>query len=874
LKSFVWLYGGDDLAKLRFLSSPDIIVRGRIIDISPFCALQEAGLPTWVESLDKSEWTQRARTEADQLLPETLSPQVGDRLIIDLTGVLMNLFLAPSESEETTGGRLFSAVTRETCGSSSLLYDKADHGEVKMLAPGIDELEPELSELLWNNFHRFTEYVMTQFASKNIILVRSQVHLSYCEHMQVRSRQKGPALVKARTYLDHFEDYFQQETKCVAIRLAERWLPCADKPLEDTSISTNYLYELQAELCRCLAEQSARSDRLEQPVCDCLAEALYLAAQTPESSAVETANPEVSGCCPEHGGSVFSIETGFAAAASMTNELSDRDNKLDWPTSAINRLPFALSSGIENDMLETNTRTLAEYQFSRIDKKQLDQAREIAQKLIVLRLNEGRLLRIRQDTSGLDIRRVAVRNLHFSWRAIVNAGYVFELRELFSVLGSWQLFFERARRGETAPLVLRLKDTDELATVLAGIDLADLLSNENIVIELRSAPAMDQEFIDVWHARTDLSLLFKDGTFLVGLRSGLGDQFFYYSFACLLLAARKDIARTPILDDLLFDDDPHVLEKSHVQPALSYVPEEPGMLRMSQLVSVRLRVSRCKVRKGRLRDDRSEYYALGLSESMLVTHHGRLGRMRKQRLRVNGRMLVLTDCAELFEWFGSDWWYIPVMDVYPYNISGYYPIALKRKRVLEKATTPAESMLPVRVSDVASLMLAHDSIIMHVRRGDYIAEGLAERPDQYHDALLELTEDVRHNGHDDLYLFVFSDDMAYVHEHENELGISAFPDDRVHFVENDPDPMTDWNLMRLGAFVIAARSGYVTTAALASTHVQAIYGFSPLLDGKVWKRPIPKPKPPSTPAKPKPSRMQGLLRPFTKRLRRSRDMKK
>jgi len=775
--------------------------------------------------------------DVGQSWTDLLRKDESDYFALDLSGALMSFFVVNPVGSDDRNCRLYSAMRGEGGGPMSALYGAASANMADLFTPGVDSLPPVVESQMWDNLIRFANTAKAVFGSKRLILIRNDVHLFWWNGRRVSARQRGAALLRARRFLHSVEACFCHETACIEIRLGERWLPDRDRAVWDTAISDDYSYCLQNELGRCVTvgELSSCADSRTTYRRD--AEAIYLSAQSEalcECELGELGNADI----PWGGGAVetSSVEDIFAVAASVGDRLSESGHSEELALTLADGLRIGACDAAGSALACRNLELLTEYEFSHIPAERLNAARQSLLQQSVLWLDGKTLLKVSLDSSSLTMRCVDLCHAGFSWGEVVASGYVFGLDALVGVLGSWPLYLQRARQSESAPLELCLKDDDELATVLGGLDWDEILACENVVVSIGGFPE-DSSYVTKWEAKTDLRACFQDGAFLICLRSGLGDQWYYYALSAVLRSANPSVQRHAILDDLLYDDDPFVLAAPSVYAKrLGFVPDQPYTPRMSELVSPRLRWARRQLRRNRLRDDRSEYFSLGLAESVLVTQPWRMNFLSRRNVTISGKSLIFNELDKLVEWFASDWTYLPVIDILPSVLPGFSQIVLGYKDVFEDATKPAMEAIPAEARDVAALMDSCHSVVLHVRRGDFAALGRAADPAKYRESLTTIVSDFEVSGRGDMRLFVFSDDMAYVHVHEHELGISQFSADRVHYVSGGGDPMTEWNLIRLGEIIITSNSGFVTTAALSSQRVQAMYGFSRILGGKTWQR--------------------------------------
>jgi len=765
--------------------------------------------------------------EVEQSWPTFVSETAADYLIIDLSGALLSLFVINSSTTSASKSkRLYSALKGEKDGLMQGLYDGLSKGKAQLFSPATaldDTITPEIDQC-WLNLETFAAHVRSHFGPGRVLLVRSAVHLFWWDGRTIAARQRGAALIKARRFLMLTEERFARITACDQILLADHWLPNADRALWDTTLSSDYLLHLSLEICRRLEAPVTALSSQQDHSNDRLAEQIYLASQSDPTEAHKSATATSKRL-------LAGAETVYALTSQIDNDFTNDSICLDCDADLLGGL--RLRDAYVADLVTRNSKLVESYELSKIPQKLLRQV-SVDDSSTVLWLDGNSLLVVTYDENQIRVRKVCMASSGFRWESIDESRFTFPLDVLLNVLESWPLHFERARHGATEPFRLRIDDKDQLLALLGSVDLGSILRWEELVLTIGDDVADRGYDSTSGQDRATLSLLFRPGAYVVCLRNGLGDQWYYYALSAILCDLNAGIERFPVLDDLGWDDDPNVIASPHVHANLGFV--SANLPRMSQMVSPWLRWSRLQMRKSRPRDDRSEYYALGFHESMLVTHPGRLDCIVRHNFLVTGNLLVLTDFPELKAWFCSIWEHVPVIDIYAKVLPGFSEVVPELKSMFERCTMPARELIPKEICGLAEAINSCSAVVLHVRRGDYVDLGMARDPAEYRDGLSGLVHDAQEHGYTDFQLFVFSDDLQYVNRHEGDYGITdLFSPDVVHYV-SEGGALDQWNLMRMGKFILATNSGFVTTAALSSSDVQAIYGLSPLLDGTIWRR--------------------------------------
>lgn len=107
----------------------------------------------------------------------------------------------------------------------------------------------------------------------------------------------------------------------------------------------------------------------------------------------------------------------------------------------------------------------------------------------------------------------------------------------------------------------------------------------------------------------------------------------------------------------------------------------------------------------------------------------------------------------------------------------------------------------------------NNSVSIHIRRGDYVKLGWAMQPGMYRDLINEFVRKASSKWE----LFVFSDDITWCREHQQEMGFDQFED--VTFVEGNVHGKNyiDMQLMSRCKAMIMSNSAFCYLAALLNT---------------------------------------------------------
>lgn len=409
------------------------------------------------------------------------------------------------------------------------------------------------------------------------------------------------------------------------------------------------------------------------------------------------------------------------------------------------------------------------------------------------------------------------------------AGRDLDLVDVPAAIGSWPLYFARARAGVTAAPTVVVPDARTLADSGHWLDWRRVLESEQVVVRAagarrprRAAPAA-----------TDLSFVFDPAVRICTVGGGLMDQVGHI--------AMFDEICAPLGLDYVLDDFRYTWWRSHNGFEASRLAPDLERRRMTSRVSPALIESfRSDVMATRLPwvfNQSRFWHDNGLPDAVVVT-----------REYFNARRLV-----EL----GPDF---PV-HVYPdeQDLAGLMkdppaPVSFfTTQQKIDSAARSASAIrrvfdyrhleaagLPADVAELAAILRATPHVALHVRRTDYLTphfdtDGWYGRQDHYIAAIEHV---IAHEvGGADVDLAVFSDDLDFVEAHRADYGLDLI-EGAVRFVRGNLNyrSVYDSYLMALCPVVIGSVGYFAATTSLLadapSTFVRA------LPDGPVveWRR--------------------------------------
>jgi len=794
------LFGGPLAGAIDLDLERSFSVVSRLLGVSPLsvCAPPDPAMSSYA---DPKQSTPRSRLDTLKNLSAELERADADYFVLDLTSAAMEL--------ATVGTTWFSVESGE---KSKLMEDLIRDPKLEPSVSKPYEMK-RLSRELRDSHDSFIECVRAHYAADRIILITSHVSNFFWDGRAVRPRAKSRSVRHLRSFLRELEERFELQTGCRTIDVAQDFLPLTDAALPDLRLGRDFQYALERELvasCTGSAPRSAAVGRSRRASDDFV--------EWAHEAALSNDAPKTSKLLRRlHARAGFSVADVHAVAA-----LAARFPELDQADIAADMVAAQSAEPVlrTRQRFETNRELLSGYEYCFVS----GVVETGFASSIVLPICDQWFLTV--GPGGTSPIRIEARGRTQDWdpEQFAAQGYRCSVREIDNALESWWAYFQKGRTGDTSPFLLEFADAAELVDSMHYLDYPDVLSNERYCLVLRGqTPPRGL----VWEPRVDTAFLFDPRTRVCCLRSGLGDQLFYYVYARYF----TDRAGLRLyIDDLLYDNDDMVWGTPHIRPDVLPMTKSDGVF--SQIFSDRLRRARRRDIRNR-RDNRSEFHQLGLREMVLATDRMHLKCCLDRRDIPTSLTVQVTD-LEGYETLTLNPPGILFLDVLAKEGLLRYRL-LEKKELWESAFEMAD-FVSEGSRQIADQMLATDAIVVHIRRGDRVTLGMADGDAYYRDFVVRTAAlEEYQNKH----WYVFSDDLEYCRSHRVELGLDV-AGDRITFVEgnNHFASIDDFHLMELGKVVICGKSGFSACAAMISRRVEYIFGtgYSLAPGGDSWSR--------------------------------------
>lgn len=392
--------------------------------------------------------------------------------------------------------------------------------------------------------------------------------------------------------------------------------------------------------------------------------------------------------------------------------------------------------------------------------------------------------------------------------SVVDGSLAVTPANIVSVVSSWPVYIERARRGMRAAPTVAVSDVSELIDTCYWLDWANIFEHERVFIRARNRHT---EHRVLPNAKTDLSILFDPTTRVGTVGGGLMDQVTH-------IALFDQLCQRHGLQ-LLLDDFRYIWWPSHNGFEASRLAPHLDRKRITRMVSAALIESfREEVMRTRLPwvfNQSRTWFDFGLREAIVVTKDY----FNSRRLLEIGPTFPVRVYMEdgelegLFERPPSRVCFFTTQHRIP--VEGASAAAIQRvfsyRHLLDHGLDP-------EVAETAEFLRRSPHVALHIRRGDYLTphfdtHGWHARQEHYVEAMRFLIES--EFGTDDIDVAVFSDDLQFVEDHIGDYGIDLVKGE-VRFVRGNHHfrSIFDSYLMSLCPVVVGSVGSFAATTSL------------------------------------------------------------
>lgn len=365
---------------------------------------------------------------------------------------------------------------------------------------------------------------------------------------------------------------------------------------------------------------------------------------------------------------------------------------------------------------------------------------------------------------------------------------------------SLSFYIERARHGDgNKPIKISFGSYKEFCESLNYIDYTDLLENEYFLIGLKG----ENFNLNGYKARCNLDFFFDKNVKICMIDNGFTNQIIYYIFSKRLENYTGSVI---YYDDLVYCFD-YIMNGLEINKVIK---ENISSRLFSNIFTPKL-LSNFKIGDV-VADKLSEH---GLDDLLVIANNNEeLGDAVKKCNK-------LCLCSIQHDFMDK----IFSCGFYPMYFRYFIrPEWLMNLRYFELRQYIEFPKMEGKNKDMEKMILGCDAVVIHIRRGDFVGLGWDTDTSFYLEAITKL---LVVSDYPNKKYFVFSDDIPWVKNHEEELGINLVDGSDVIYVDHNKgnDSYLDMYLISLAKVVISSGSGFARTAALLGTRCQDfIYG--------------------------------------------------
>lgn len=775
----------------------------KIQGVSPLSIAGEAD-PT-LQKYREGRTNLRVRADVRKNFDDICAKSHCDWFVLDNSAALMWL--------TEINGRFYSLMG----GEKTDFMDDYFNNNAEARANGIDPIKEGFSERLRRQYDLFIDILLKHYTAERIILVRSNVpRFGLLEGKVVKTKHTAAA----RKFLQELDEYFVERVGCVALNTSMRFF-------ERTANYTNHPFQ---------ATQWDLHLALEQDIM------AHIEFPAPEVDKLEQGAERIADYIADGGRDIGKIEEYFRNTTYTFEDIAaiywlqeQAEDKSDYANIAreilANKrgLPYKYTRGIFNN----NIGRLREYPFCLFNLDEISYEGDI-----VVRLDNHNYIMVASD--GLHLMNIAPEE-KWDYKRFIENKYVCGIGEIEDVLESFEAYFERGRRGSKEPFILRFMSYDDFIMSLCFMDYEDILNNENIVISFVDDIATEEFAAEMkklqYEPKVDLAFFFDERSRICQFSgAGTADQMRFFRLYCEIDATEPEIEM--YYNDLYFDS---AFSFTGMQDVVRMTRKCIEEKRLSKILSRKLRLRKRRMVQlgdhGSFFDD--SWRRLGLEDAYGVVSYERNifeTESFAKRMKMSDRVLPMMVCPtrDLFKEYIINhkipnktalchaWgWWVRAADQAEYERHFAFP------------SIPKED---VRNYELAQLCAERDAVAVHIRRCDYLTHSTYGQKWRfnidYKKAIEMVYTQEPYLKYENKHLLVFSDDMEWVKENAEGLGLHLAGDNITYCDWNyHLQSYRDMHLISLCKIVIMGQGNFALTAGLMSEITDYIIAVT---DAKVW----------------------------------------
>lgn len=401
------------------------------------------------------------------------------------------------------------------------------------------------------------------------------------------------------------------------------------------------------------------------------------------------------------------------------------------------------------------------------------------------------------------------------YRDVIDSGYNCSINDVEMLCSSLSFYVERAKRGNgNTPVTVQYDSYDEFYDSLFYVDYTDILANEKFVLSIGTGKCDIQNY----SAICDLSFLLRENTKIFAMGNGFNDQLNFYSLAKVMQNE---------FDSYIYFDDIYSLISSAGSHFTNLeihriVNEDINSLFISNYFSDKLIKYFGEHQRG-FSTLPLNLFQCGFTD---ITAYAAADSVFEN---AGCNRILLKDFTPAYLRENLDRVHSQKCSYY-YFYTHIYDVYSEKCRSVEKYLSFPKFDDKVN-AEYERMMLSSDAVVIHIRRGDYVQFSMGGMDKASDDSYIDynffveaITKLQAIDEYQNKQYFVFSDDVFWVQDHKNLIGLDRVGNAPVYYINHNVYNNTykDMQLMMNGKIMILSQSGFATNAAFLNSRCECL----------------------------------------------------
>lgn len=374
----------------------------------------------------------------------------------------------------------------------------------------------------------------------------------------------------------------------------------------------------------------------------------------------------------------------------------------------------------------------------------------------------------------------------FDYDEIIKNGCICSVKFADELTYCYDYYIEKAKKGfGSMPTYLSFTECDDLYDSLCYINYSDLLKNDNFVFAIsEDKPDCPKNYVPT----VDFTEMIDSDLVIIKLFNGLGDQFCYLMLGTVI---NKYTGRKVLYDDTWCMD----FNGLEVDKFSKY-----EMNLLSKKLSYRLKSFEIGKTYKNLFLKISPHFTY-----FVVDYNRYISFAEGNSCFIGGKDLEKFISTIIpYTYYDSLLRIENLRNYYDFEFSDYvqFPPFVKQSHI-----------------DLSNKMMSSDSVVIHVRRGDYVSTGRDVGEEYYIEAIEKV---MSISDYKNKIFFVFSDDINWCKENPDKLGLNQVGECEIVYVDSNKgeESYRDIQLMSYGKVMIIGPSYFPVISALYNKNLE------------------------------------------------------